>query len=151
MSEEDRVDKARGEAEAGLEEAPAVSLGRHKRVVVGLMAGLFAGVGVVMELLPENSTEAWALDVAGAIAFFVMAYLWCEWDRIERGRRRWPKFALLMIVCPGPLVMVPVYLCASRGLRGLWATAKAAALLAALLGLRWATASATAILSGRGG
>jgi hypothetical protein len=123
------------------------------------MAVLFFVSGVLWGSLPDEPDQApasgvrgrvalVALDVLGVIAFHVLAYVWCEYDRLERGKPRWRRFAFLVIVCPGPLVMAPVYLCATRGTRGLWATAKAAVLLAVLLGLRLGADKLTAMLRG---
>jgi hypothetical protein len=52
----------------------------------------------------------------------------------------------MMVICPGWLIMVPVYLLATRGVRGLSAVAKAAAFFALLCAVSAITAFAVTLL-----
>ena len=52
---------------------------------------------------------------------------WCDIDREERQLDRWRFFVPLMVLCPGPLVVLPAYLFVTRGVGGFVATAIAIA------------------------
>ena len=149
MGEVDRARNPRDRDPARPEQAGSGSRARPKRLVLTAMAVVFVVAGVLLGWLPDDSDEAVAIDVLAVIAFLTLVYVWCEYDRLEHGRRRWRLFGVLVMACPGPLVTVPVYLCITRGTRGLWATAKAGLLVAVLLGLRLGAAKVTAMLHGR--
>ncbi len=65
------------------------------------------------------------VDVAAGIATVILILRWCDYDRQERAINRWPFFGVMMILCPGPALVLPIYFLRTRGLRGLWSTAKA--------------------------
>lgn len=123
-------------AEELLAEEPAfrerVSYRREKNRQLLWMLGLFAVAGVLEGLVLSQPDLGMILNVAASLAFCILILNWCHYDRLELGRRRWRYFAPMMVLLPGPLVMVPLYLVVSRGARGLWSTFLAACFLALL-------------------
>lgn len=95
------------------------------RLLLGMVA-VFAVAGFVSGFLPDEGSASRSVSLAMGLAFSLLIVRWCAYDRQERGLAPWPHFGLLMVICPGPLIMVPIYLLATRGAPGLISTAKAA-------------------------
>lgn len=45
----------------------------------------------------------------GVFVFNYLAFRWCRLDAAQHSVRLWPRFALLLIAFPGPIVMMPMY------------------------------------------
>ena len=75
------------------------------------VAGVAAGCLTVHDIFD-------CLPLFGAwIAMTVLAYRWCDSDARLRRYAHWDVFVPAPFVCPGPLVVVPAYLMASRRAR----------------------------------
>lgn len=72
--------------------------------VAGFAAGLLT-VHDIFDCLPLF--VAWS-------AMTVLAYRWCDADARLQPYTHWDVFVPALFVCPGPLVVVPAYLMASR-------------------------------------
>ena len=92
-------------------------------IVLGLLSGL-TGIG---------QTDARRMQFVATLAFACPLFQWCELDRFELGNQRWCGFGLLLIVFPGPSVILPIYLLVTRGRRGILAVVIAAAVYCGLL------------------
>jgi hypothetical protein len=110
--------------------------------VVYAVSGLFAG------LLPEESPVQLIVDLATFVLFAVLLLKWCTLDRVERQIEAWPMFPVLLIICPGPLIIMPLYFCSTRGWAGLIATGKAALFLVLLFLVAVVGAVVGAMLTG---
>jgi hypothetical protein len=106
---------------------------QQKRQQLIWMLALFAVSGFLTGILPEDTAWTAVLQVAMGIVFAVLVLGWCEYDRIERQSRRWPYFTFFMVIVPGPLIMVPTFLFATRGGKGFVAIAKAGAFFVLLI------------------
>lgn len=106
------------------------------------MIVLFAVGGAVSALLPDTPRVDTAFNFAIAISFAVLILRWCEYDRWERGDAPWRFFTPLMVIAPGPWLMVPIYLISTRRLRGLVVATKAILFFAFLVVIAVATESA---------
>lgn len=61
---------------------------------------------------------------------------WTRWDAAERDFTLWRYFVPLLVICPGPIIVMPVYFVQSRGWsRGLLATFLGLAFLVLQAGL----------------
>lgn len=103
---------------------PSCQQGKRRQLF--WMVALFAISGLASGLLPVTPRMDAVLNLGTGIAFALLILRWYECDRWERGEAPWRFFGPLMVIFPGPIVMVPVYLISTRGLRGLVATMKAA-------------------------
>ena len=101
---------------------------RAKRKIVLAILLLFALSGFLAPLTAGDPVLQKGLDLVTAIALAAFLLRWCEYDRRERQIKRWRYFAVMMIFCPGPLILMPIYFLATRGLRGLLSILMAAAL-----------------------
>src|SRR5262245_57456165 len=54
------------------------------------------------------------LLIAAAIAFAILTYRWCDADARLQRFANWSHFVPALYLTPGPLVMVPIYLLATR-------------------------------------
>ena len=97
---------------------------RKRRKLFHLLL-LMAIIGFLTGLLPEDSSINRVTDLAGAIGMAMLIVGWCEIDSEERQLDRWRFFVLLMVFCPGPLIVLPTYFFVTRGVGGFAATAKA--------------------------
>lgn len=94
-------------------------------LAVASLSGL--ALPIVAEMSEEASTvPAMFLTFSAAIQFIAGAQ-WIKYDAQDRGFELWRNYAILMVFCPGPVVMFPIYFLRSMGvLRGLLATFLAA-------------------------
>ncbi len=53
-------------------------------------------------------------QVVAAVAFVSLTYQWCDADAQLRRFSNWDNFVPALYICPGPLVVVPVYIAATR-------------------------------------
>jgi hypothetical protein len=75
-----------------------------------------------------------------AIVFMIIVIQWTFLDAAEHGFKLWRYFVPLLVICPGPLVMMPVYFIRSRGwISGLLACALAVAFCLLKLGVDFAS------------
>ena len=99
---------------------------RKRRKLFQLLA-LMAIMGLLTGILPDDSSINRVTDLANTIGIYLLIFGWCDIDREERHLDRWRYFVLLMVVCPGPLIVLPTYLFVTRGVGGFVATAIAIA------------------------
>jgi hypothetical protein len=133
--------------QTGVEVDPLLSAAKRRQLL--WMVLTIACSGVIGGMLREGSGISRLVDLATSITMAVFILRWCEYDRRERGGTRWRYFTPLMVLLPGPVIMVPIYLLATRGSRGFWAIAKAAAFLLLLIAIGAVGALIGNILSGR--
>lgn len=55
------------------------------------------------------------LVILDAIVFVIVIIKWTFLDAAEHGFGLWRYFVPLMVICPGPLIVMPVYFIRSRG------------------------------------
>jgi hypothetical protein len=126
---------------AQAETKPEFSYQKAKRRQLLGMIVTFAVSGFVSGIIVDDRVLSRLADVAAAIAFAFFVLRWCDYDHGERQERQerlwqglpWRYFTPLMLLCPGPPIMVPVYLLATRGLRGFISIAWALAFFALLV------------------
>lgn len=99
---------------------------RKRRQLVFLLVA--SGIsGFLTGFVAEGSGEEHIINLADWLVSAVLILRWCDIDREERQLARWRFFVPMMVLCPGPLVMIPAYLLVTRGLGGFAAIAKAIA------------------------
>ena len=98
---------------------------RKRRKLIQLLV-LMAILGFLTGLFQDSSINR-VTDLTGAIVMAMLIVRWCAIDREERQLDRWRFFVPLMVLCPGPLVVLPAYLFVTRGVGGFVATAIAIA------------------------
>ena len=109
------------EGSAGESVLVDVGLFRQQKLKrLAYMLILFTALGFFGVLIEDRPVAARVFELAGSLCFVILVLSWCSIDREERGLTAWPFFALMMILCPGPLILMPIYFCATRGVRGLW-------------------------------
>lgn len=121
---------------------------RKRRKLIQLLV-LMAVMGFLTGLLPEDSSINRVLDLAGGIVMAMLIVGWCDIDREERQLDRWRFFVLMMVLCPGPLVILPAYLFVTRGIGGFAATAKAIAFFGLMIFAGAVTFVIGSLLTGR--
>ena len=72
-------------------------------------------------------------QVVAALAFVSLTYQWCDADAQLRRFANWDIFVPALYICPGPLVVVPVYIAATRRTRCVRSMSLAALYLFVLL------------------
>jgi hypothetical protein len=122
---------------------------RAKRKIILAILLLFALSGFLVPLTAGDPVLLKGLDLVTAIALAAFLLRWCQYDRRERHIKRWPFFAAMMILCPGPLILMPIYFLATRGLRGLFSILMAAALFGLAIVATVAGIAVSAALFGR--
>ena len=105
------------------ESPPPASYRPEKDRVLWALLIVWAIGGALAVFVAEDLSRI--VDVAVGIATVILILRWCDYDRQERAINRWPFFGVMMILCPGPAVILPLYFVRTRGLRGLWSIAKA--------------------------
>lgn len=99
---------------------------RKRRQLVFLLVA--SGIsGLLSGFAAEDSAWDRIINLADWLISAVLILRWCDIDREERQLARWRNFVPMIVLCPGPLVMVPAYLLVTRGLGGFAAIAKAIA------------------------
>jgi hypothetical protein len=90
-------------------------------LVVSVVCGAFTG-----NVDGDRTTNS-IVAVLSGVTLVVLALCWCEADARQHGVEPSKAFAILFVICRGPIVMTPYHLVATRGLSlaGLWATLKA--------------------------
>ncbi len=116
------VDVTIGEGEHADDE---LGFRRAKRKIIVVILLLFVLNGFLAPLTHGDSTLQKGCDLVTAITLAVLLLQWCEYDRREHEIKRWRYFGAMMILCPGPLILMPIYFLATRGLRGLISILKA--------------------------
>jgi len=99
---------------------------RKRRRLFQLLA-LTAIMGFLTGILPEDSSINRVADLATGIGIAMLILGWCAIDHEEHQLDRWRFFVPLMVLCPGPFIVLPTYLFVTRGVGGFAATAKAIA------------------------
>jgi hypothetical protein len=100
--------------------------------LLGMIAA-FAANGFVIGMLPEEGPIDQVVNLGTAIVFGLLVVHWYDWDRWEKRIPPWRYFTPLVVLFPGPLVMVPIYLLRTRGVKGLWPVVQAATFLTLLM------------------
>lgn len=91
-------------------------------------------IGFVIGAMPAESENV--LSVLDAVVFVVLVSKWIYLDAEEHGVRMHRHFILMMIFCPGPLILIPIHFIRSRGwLQGSITTAKAILIFCLLMAL----------------
>jgi hypothetical protein len=78
---------------------------------------LFEGLGVILFL--DDDLLLNVVRIATYLACTALLHQWCGADARLHSRELWPHFALTLVVCPGPLLVLPIHLVRTRGVRGL--------------------------------
>jgi len=112
--------------------SPLSTYGPEKRRLLFWLLGVMAIAGALAGISPDSGTER-IITFLSNIAVAILITRWCEYDSREHGVRLWSYFVIMMICCPGPLFLVPIYLFTSRGSGGWLATLKAAGFLLAMI------------------
>ncbi len=55
------------------------------------------------------------IDTIGGILSAVLIYQWCAADAQQRSAVLWKYAALTFVICPGPIIVLPIYFIRSRG------------------------------------
>ncbi len=112
---------------------PAVSYAKEKRQVLIWMTVLFAVSGAISGAVQDEQLIP-LIGMATGLLFALLIIAWCGHDRGELEIDAWPLFGPMMVICPGPIVLVPAYLFATRGfLHGLIGLLKAAMFMLLLI------------------
>jgi hypothetical protein len=86
-------------------------------LVVMFLSGLFEGI------LPLTERQARRLDIISGVIAAVLIYQWCVADARQRSTSLWKYAALTFVICPGPIIVLPIHFIRSRGVgRGLIGT-----------------------------
>ena len=94
----------------------------------GVAAG-FASGAVSVDLEP-------IVMLADLIVFLIAVIKWTGWDAAQRGFTLWRYFVPMIVICPGPLILMPAYFIQSRGwMRGTVASLLGLAFLLLQLGI----------------
>jgi hypothetical protein len=88
------------------------------------------------------------IDFASGLIVVILILGWCRIDREERQLTPWRFFVPLMVLCPGPLILMPTYLFVTRGRGGFAATAKASAFLVLMIVVAGAALGMALLLTG---
>lgn len=133
----------------GAQSAPVISDFAHgKRRQLFFILVVMAVSGALHGLLVEDSGWSRVIEVASGLVVAFLTIGWCEIDRKEHQLSRWRFFIPLMAICPGPLIMMPIYFLVTRGLGGLVAIAKASAFLVLMAVVASATFVMTVLFMG---
>jgi hypothetical protein len=89
--------------------------------------------GFVIGLLGETSPLGFVFQIAAWFAFLALLVGWCEADSQQQGVPLWRHFIPILVVCPGPALLMPIYFLRSRGITGLVTTLLAALFFLGLL------------------
>ncbi|MFO1093497.1 MAG: hypothetical protein U0992_09320 [Planctomycetaceae bacterium] len=117
---------------------------RTKLRALGWMPVWFATAGFVAGDLGVRDVIDTMVLIAAGIAFAVLTYRWCDADARLQSFSSWRHFVPALYLTPGPLVMVPIYLVATRRA----ACARSLALAMLYLGMLCAVGG-TALIAGR--
>ncbi len=114
-----------------LSRPPAPSFRREKRRLLLKMLLVYAIYGALIVACSADLSRLF--DIAASVITVILTLRWCEYDRREQEVERWSYFGIMMLLCPGPLILMPVYLLSTRGVRGLLSIAKAFVFLVILI------------------
>jgi hypothetical protein len=79
----------------------------------------FLSAGFVTGFWGEGDLFDVLAQVVSTVAFYVLLHRWCGADARLHRRDLWRYFVLTLVICPGPLLVVPIHLVRTRGVRGL--------------------------------
>ncbi|MDZ4779850.1 MAG: hypothetical protein SGJ19_06335 [Planctomycetia bacterium] len=79
-------------------------------LVVMFLVGLFEGI------LPLTEQQMRRLDTISGIIAAVLIYQWCVADALQRSTALWKYAALTFVICPGPIIVLPIHFVRTRGL-----------------------------------
>jgi hypothetical protein len=134
-------------AEPDQRSADPIAVSRKHLTLLGML--VLSGIGGLCSgLVPEDPSTLRAIHFVEAILLAGLIVQWCHYDSRERGLPRWRFLPLLMVFCPGPLFMVPVYLFSTRGARGFLSVILAIALSALLVAVNIFAALLGLVLAG---
>ena len=103
--------------------------------------------GFVTGLLGETSPTGFIFQIAAWFAFLALLVGWCEADSRQRDIPLWRYFIPMLVLFPGPALVMPIYFLRSRGGRGIVTTLLAALFLIGLLAVDVIGAVAGTLLS----
>jgi len=87
--------------------------------------------------LPIDSGTRDRVPVITMVLWVTLTMWWYDVDQMALRRPRSPLYRLMLLICPGPLVMLPIHLLRTRGTRGMLSTAFAGGYFAFLLATGW--------------
>lgn len=71
-------------------------------------------IPVVPRLAPEHPGVHTMVHMICWLILFIAGSQWMAYDAADRRFKLWKYFKLLMVICPGPLIMVPLYFLKTR-------------------------------------
>jgi hypothetical protein len=128
------------------EEYEYLSIRRQKRNALLIMVALFAVLGLINGVTPEHFVAGRVIDLAGAIGFAILLIRWCSLDCFELGIEPWAHIGIMLIICPGPFILMPIYFLKTRGFRGLLSMLWSAAFFVLLMAVSVVSAVAAAVI-----
>lgn len=87
---------------------------KKRRYLIAMLILLFL-VGLVEGILPLTDRQMRRLDTICGIISAVLVYQWCAADALQRSATLWKYAALTFVICPGPMIVLPIYFIRSRG------------------------------------
>ncbi len=112
---------------------------------------VMAILGFAMGLFPEDSTLERIVTFVAGLSVTVLILGWCDIDLEERNLKRWRFFVPMMVLIPGPFIMIPIYLLFTRRAEGFVATAKAFAFFVLMTAVTMVASIMGLLLTGQGG
>ena len=104
-----------------------------KRYLLLAIPAISAAKGIVDPWLPVDSNLPRRFELLFAILFVLLVYWWYDYDQRELGRRPSALSRIMMLICPGPCVMIPIHLLVTRGVNALKSIVLAAGYLVLVL------------------
>lgn len=109
--------------------------GQGKRRYLVLLSAWMLFMGFVIGAMSAESETL--LSFLDAVVTIVLLVKWIYLDAEEHGVRLHRHFVLMMVFCPGPLILIPIHFIRSRGwLQGSITTAKAILIFCLLMALK---------------
>lgn len=120
---------------------------RPKRECLIMILVVAAIDGLATPFVPSDLEVLWLVAVPIALNVCCIKWAWIDADQYQVTLPRY--FVPLMVICPGPLILLPIHLIRSRGWRnGLWACLKGAGMLAMWIALQLGASSVAQRLMG---
>ena len=112
---------------------------RKKRNCLLFLLVWAVGIGVTYAMAPVSAeTPITVLDMVVLVFGLI---LWTLFDAAEHNVRLWRHFGIMLVICPGPIIVMPIYFIRSRGWAGgLIACGKVIAFVVLLQGIYFGTA-----------
>ncbi len=94
---------------------PDASLSWKKIVCLFFMLGVGAASGFVDMAAPEFERVN---SIVSGLAFVIALATWTHLDARQRDYELWSSFVVMLVLCPGPIFVMPYYFINSRGWMG---------------------------------